>query len=49
MINLHEIQDRVAGYIREAGARILHVSKTMVHEKSGHYNFVTETDVAIQE
>ena len=49
MVNLQEIQDRVALYIREAGARILHVSKTMVHEKSGHYNFVTETDVAIQE
>ena len=48
MVNLHEIQDRVAAYIREAGARSLHVSKTMVHEKSGHYNFVTETDVAIQ-
>lgn len=49
MIDLHTIQDRAALHIREAGARILHVSQSAVHEKTGHYNYVTETDVAVQE
>ena len=49
MHDLHNVLERVSPYIREAGVRIVHVSKTTVHEKTGHYNFVTETDVAIQE
>lgn len=49
MIDLHTVQEHAARHIREAGARILHVSKSAVHEKAGHYNFVTEADVAIQE
>ena len=49
MLNLNTVLERAAIHIREAGARIAHVSKTAVHEKDGHFNFVTETDVAIQE
>ena len=49
MLDLNAILDRAAIFVREAGARIAHVSKAAVHEKDGHFNFVTETDVAIQE
>lgn len=48
-MDLFDIMDRAAPHVREAGARIVHVSKSIVHEKEGHYNYVTETDVAIQD
>ena len=49
MIDLHDILSRASIHVREAGARILHVSKTAVQEKEGHYNYVTETDIAVEE
>ena len=48
MIDLYSVLERASAHVREAGARILHVSKTAVQEKSGHYNYVTETDIAIE-
>ena len=35
MIDLHDILSRASIHVREAGARILHVSKTAVQEKEG--------------
>ena len=49
MIDLHVIQQQAAALIREAGARIAATTIAPVHEKWGHFNFVTETDAAIQE
>ncbi len=49
MTDLHSVLSRCVPLIREAGARIAHVSETSVHEKAGHCNYVTETDVAIEE
>ena len=49
MIDLHAVRDQAAAYAREAGARIASVHHAAVHEKAGHCNYVTETDVAIQE
>lgn len=40
--------EQAALLIREAGARVAHTGISPVHEKWGHYNYVTETDVAIQ-
>ena len=49
MIDLHDILSRASIHVRDARARILHVSKTAVQEKEGHYNYVTETDIAVEE
>lgn len=49
MIDLALLKSQVAPIIKEAGARIRNTFASPVHEKSGHYNFVTDTDVAIQE
>ena len=49
MIDLSKVLQRAGKHVRVAGARIQHVSKTAVQQKSGHYNFVTETDIAIEE
>ena len=49
MIDLHFIKAAVTPVIRQAGQRIRTTHSSPVHEKAGHYNFVTDTDVAIQE
>lgn len=41
--------DRIAAIAREAGRMILNAGRSAVHEKEGHFNFVTDTDVAVQE
>lgn len=38
----------ICAIMREAGQMILNVSNAPVHEKEGHFNFVTDTDVAVQ-
>lgn len=42
---LHAIEQ----VIRRAGAIILSAHHAPIHEKEGHFNFVTDTDVAVQE
>ncbi|MBQ7455017.1 MAG: inositol monophosphatase [Clostridia bacterium] len=49
MIDLHSLRDEAAVLVRQAGARIAASAVSPVHEKEGHYNYVTELDVAIQE
>jgi len=49
MIDLNWVRGEAAKLILEAGARVAHASASPVHEKGGHYNFVTEMDVATQE
>ena len=49
MTDLHAVLDRAAAFAREAGERIAHVSRAAGTQREGHYNFVTETDVAVQE
>lgn len=49
MIDLSLLQSRSTPVIKEAGLRIRNTTASPVHEKAGHYNFVTDTDVAIQE
>ena len=49
MIDLRLIRDGAAALVRQAGARVAATGISPVHEKWGHYNYVTETDVAIQE
>ena len=39
----------VCEIVKQAGDIILHASSAPVHEKEGHFNFVTDTDVAVQE
>lgn len=39
----------VCEIVKQAGDIILHASSASVHEKEGHFNFVTDTDVAVQE
>jgi myo-inositol-1(or 4)-monophosphatase len=38
----------ITGIIREAGAMILRASDAQVHEKEGHFNYVTDADMAVQ-
>lgn len=49
MIDLSLLKSKVTPVIKEAGTRIRNTVASPVHEKAGHYNFVTDTDVAIQE
>ena len=35
--------------VREAGQMMLNQQKAAVHRKEGHFNFVTERDLQIQE
>ena len=49
MENLSLIKEKLTPVIKEAGIRIKNTVASPVHEKAGHYNFVTDTDVAIQE
>lgn len=42
---LHAIEQ----VIRQAGSIILSAHHTPIHEKEGHFNYVTDTDVAVQE
>lgn len=49
MIDLHQLLTKTSALIKEAGERIKSTSVSPAHEKWGHYNFVTETDVAVQE
>lgn len=39
----------VCEIMKQAGALILNAHLSPVHEKEGHFNFVTDTDVAVQE
>lgn len=49
MIDLHVIKANVTPAILEAGERIRTTVASPVHEKPGHYNYFTDTDVAVQE
>ena len=49
MIDPYNVLERASAHIREAGARVAHVSKASIHEKNGHCNYVTETDIAVEE
>ncbi len=49
MTDLNLLCGEVSALSRTAGERIRRAHSAAVHEKWGHYNFVTETDVAIQE
>lgn len=49
MHDLKQVKQMLLPVIREAGTRIKETSASPVHEKAGHYNFVTDTDVAVQE
>ncbi len=49
MIDLHAILTAVEALIRQAGQKIADTTASPIHEKSGHFNFVTDTDVAVQE
>ncbi len=49
MTNLTLLKAQITPIIKEAGVRIRDTHSSPVHEKEGHYNFVTDTDVAIQE
>lgn len=49
MIDLHAIQTRVEALIRQAGKKIADTSASPIHKKAGHYNLVTDTDVAVEE
>ncbi len=49
MIDLHAIQARVEALIRQAGKKIADTSASPIHKKAGHYNLVTDTDVAVEE
>ena len=49
MIDLHEMQARVEPLIRKAGQLIAQTSASPIHKKAGHYNLVTDTDVAVEE
>lgn len=40
--------DRIAGIAREAGKIILQAHDAAAHQKEGHFNFVTDADVAVQ-
>jgi len=40
--------DQIAAIVREAGKLILKARASAVHYKEGHFNFVTDTDVAVQ-
>ena len=48
MIDLHQVLASATVLIREAGSRVTHTTISPVHEKWGHYNYVTETDIAVQ-
>lgn len=48
MIDLHTIQNKVENLIRKAGEIILSASSSPVHQKGGHLNYVTDTDISIQ-
>ena len=48
MIDLHAIQTEVEKLIRKAGEIILSASSSPVHQKGGHFNYVTDTDISIQ-
>ena len=41
--------DRIAAAAREAGRMMLKNQNAPAHQKNGHYNFVTDTDVAVQD
>ena len=49
MVNLSLLKEQITPYIKQAGARIRDTHSSPVHEKAGHYNFVTDADVANQE
>ncbi|MBR5231632.1 MAG: inositol monophosphatase [Clostridia bacterium] len=49
MLDLNLIKFSVIPVIKKAGERIRTTHSSPVHEKAGHYNFVTDTDVAVQE
>jgi len=48
-MDLKALKQQLIPVIRDAGTRIRTTVASPVHEKAGHYNFVTDTDVAIQE
>lgn len=48
MIDLHALEANVAALIRQAGQRIADTSASPIHKKAGHFNLVTDTDVAVQ-
>ncbi len=41
--------DQIAAAAREAGRIILQAHDSPAHQKEGHFNFVTDTDVAVQQ
>ena len=41
--------EEIAAIAKEAGKIILDAGHSAVHEKAGHFNFVTDTDVSVQE
>lgn len=41
--------DSIVSAAREAGSMILRAHDAAVHQKEGHFNFVTDTDVAVQD
>jgi len=49
MVNLSLLKEQITPFIKQAGARIRDTHSSPVHEKTGHYNFVTDADVANQE
>lgn len=49
MIDLSLLKEQITPYIKEAGARIRDTHSSPIHEKAGHFNFVTDADVANQE
>ena len=49
MIDLHAIQTRVEALIRQAGKKIADTSASPIHKKAGHYNLVTDADVAVED
>ena len=42
------MMQRIAEIAKEAGALILKAHDSAIHQKEGHFNFVTDTDVAVQ-
>ncbi len=49
MTDLHDIQQSVEKLIRKAGQQIAKTDMSPVHRKAGHYNLVTDMDVAIED
>ena len=49
MIDLSLLKEQITPVIKQAGARIRDTHSSPIHEKAGHFNFVTDADVANQE